>query len=362
MASSNNDHQPAPFSVHDDDEAELANFDMYLNTHDHTPSNQPTGLPPPSSTNLQLLQNSFPSHDVEALSAVLVACDDDMKSARRLLQHSNTKATPPPPSKDDTNTSSDLAIARYLQRQESILAKQRNREARADVPPARAGVPPHVIQTTVNTLKEIVVPALRAHFSELVLPDTVQVESSVQGQDQGQTSAATAIEYELRNVQVAALTIPQENVSVRAAVDRRAIFLHVLVANVDLEVGSWRYRTRVASDAGRARASLHSLHIDMTLTATGSSWQFDVESCEVSVDGPVRFKTLGAAADWAYNALAVVFKPLLVSYVKQSVADAVRKAFRGVLTQIQQEPAASSSEADRALSSAQPSASVSASE
>lgn len=355
MASSNNDHQPAPFSVHDDDEAELANFDMYLNTHNHTPLNQPTGLPPPSSTNLHALQTAFPSHDVETLSAVLVACDDDMNAARRLLQHTNTQATPPPPSKDDTNTSSDLAIARYLQRQESILAKPRSREA-------RAGVPPHVIQTTVNTLKEIVVPALRAHFSELVLPDTVQVENSAQGQDQGQTSAATAIEYELRNVQVASLTIPQENVSVRAAVDRRAIFLHVLVANVDLEVGSWRYCTRVASDAGRARASLHSLHIDMTLAAAGSSWQFDVESCEVGVDGPVRFKTLGAAADWAYNALAVVFKPLLVSYVKQSVADAVRKAFRGVLTQIHQEPAASSSEAGHALSSAQPSASVSASE
>lgn len=356
------------FSLADDEDAQLAQFDRYLETDgDAIPVSTMaslTGNADASTTvtsnsvsaPLELLTKAYPSYDQGAISAVLESCNNDIDATRRILNDSSqpidsTQAAATPASStagatrsgEPDNSQSDAALAEYLQNREQLHAARR-RAMRFGRPARLSNA---AMQRLLSSLREIVVPALRAHFEELVLPDT-RDESS-------------ALVYELHNVQVAALSLPTENVSVRAAADSCRVLVNVVSANLELEVGRWSYENLgfvPVKDTGSARASVHGLNIDIRLEpreSTHGPAVVAIIQCDVTVDGVVRFKIQGAAADWAYNAIAVLFKPWLVAYVKETVSDAVVRALSVHLRQLEIAAAADPSIVDlNSTVSAQP--------
>ncbi|PXF40595.1 hypothetical protein BWQ96_09699 [Gracilariopsis chorda] len=317
---------PARFTLHDGDFAELDESADYETTASAAPgpvvarpalpsapnlsasSPQPVQHPAqPHQSLLSKLVRRYPSLDKDVLTALLVSCDNDIDAASTLVE-------------GDTNASSadDALLAASLQERENRRASVRHRRNNAVFP-----LQPFQMDSLVSTLKHIVVPALHAHFEELVLPDT--------------TDQTASILYSLQHVQVTALSLP--NVTVRPAPDRKSVFLTVLNAQLELHVGSWKYESRgivPVNDAGQARLSVQGLTILLKLEPRWShdgTARINVSECNVTVDGVTRFKTYGAKADWAYSAIALVLKPLVLSYVKEAIADSVSRALALYLRQ-----------------------------
>lgn len=347
---------PITVSLQDDEEAQLAHFDLFLQDDSNLPPSalaQTSNATPrdsasidthfTNSTNghIDILANDYPSYDRDSIAAVLSSCDGDLNAARQMLNESTPSSTVSQPrtsqrpsnttpavssalgnsNDQDNDTSSDATLAIFLQRQEASVMSRRRR---IDVV-----VPLHEAAMTrlISSLREIVVPALKAHFSELVLPDSHETSGS--------------FKYELSRLQVAALSLPADNVSVRPAADNRSVLVSVVDAHLELEVGHWSYETQTLvpiRDSGSARAAVHGLCVAIRLVprrAHSGGTRIRIEQCDVTVDGVVRFKVQGAAADWAYNTIAVLFKPWVVSYVKDAVADAVQHALSVHLRQLE---------------------------
>jgi hypothetical protein len=79
-------------------------------------------------------------------------------------------------------------------------------------------------------------------------------------------------------------------------------------------------------DTGSARISVNGLTASAMLiprAAPSDTIVVDVGEVEVAIEGPCRLRTEGSTADWAYNAAAVILKPLIVSYVKDAIRGVV---------------------------------------
>lgn len=271
----------------------IADFDRYI----HVDAD--------AQTPFQRLVARYPTFDPEVLREILTSCDGDEEAASGLLQD----AAP--------LTDSDAALAKQLQRREKRRAQSSSRQSRP-VPTAPIKLESPAMEQMVSTLRETVVPALRAHFGELVFPDMHD------------TSAG--IDYSLEKFQVAALSLPEDNISVKAATDGRSIRVTVVNVYLELEVGKWSYERKglvPVKDTGTARVSIYGMSVSLQLQPRlfrNGSTKACISECNVVIDGVVRFKTKGATADWAYNAIAVVMKPLVVSYIKDAVSDTVTEA------------------------------------
>lgn len=319
---------PARFTLHDDDFAELDESADYQATASVSsgppvahppraptppqngpapPSPQNSSAPPPHRSLLNKLLLRYPSLDEQVLTAVLASCDNDIDAASALIDADT-----------DVSSADDARLAASLQQRENRRAARRHRRNNAVFP-----LQPFQMDSLVCTLRDIVIPALQAHFEELVLPDT--------------TDQTASILYTLQHLQVTALSLP--NVAVRPASDRQSVFLSVLNAQLELHVGSWKYESRgivPVNDAGQARLSVQGLTILLKLEPRWShdgTARINISECNVTVDGVARFKTYGAKADWAYNAIALVLKPLVLSYVKEAIADSVSRALSMYLSQ-----------------------------
>lgn len=253
----------------------------------------------------------YPHCDRDVLRSVLSSVQGDERAAVGLLRDSQAP------------TAGDAELADRLQRREQRRADMGDvtHTRNETVVPVNKGV----MEQMVATLREIVVPALRAHFEELVLPDT--------------RDESGGVEYELSEFQVSGLSLPPHNIVVKAAPDARSIRVNVVNIFLELEVGRWRYEGKgfvPLKDAGTARVTVHGMSVALTLEPRWShagGTKVVISDCTVTIDGVVRLKTQGAAADWAYNAIAVVLKPLVVSYVKEAVAVTVTKALAVHLSQ-----------------------------
>lgn len=305
MSSTTNNNVTTPFSLDDDEDVELANFYMHVE-----PKDDATAADDNQEEAIAELHKLFPTHDKETLSAVLVACNQNVSSARRTLQLSAPQQT--------TAGTTDEALAEHLQQQEQQLEIDRLNIRRNKSNQKLCDVK---MKHLISTLDEIVVPALKAHFEELKLPNYTN------------NNETTGLLYELKNVQVSALTLAPHNVSIKPSIDNHQIFINILSANLELEIGHWKYQNRLLGDQGKARCSVHGLNINITVIPYSNI--IHIGECDVSIDGVVKFKSRGAAADWAYNAFAVVCKPWLVAYVKDAVKNTVCKALNVLLTQIE---------------------------
>ncbi|KAI0563829.1 Lipid-binding serum glycoprotein [Gracilaria domingensis] len=313
----------ARFTLHDDDE--LGQFVELDESADYHATSHPASSPAPSapvvtrrsarpdassgamgpesqSALLRKLAARYPSLDAGALKSLLTACDNDIDAVSALVDA-------------DTSVSSagDAALAASLQERENRAVARARRHRRNG---ASFALDQTQMDNLVSTLRDIVVPALQAHFEELILPDT--------------NDETASIAYSLKHLQVTGLSLPK--VTVRPALDRKFVFVNVLNAQLELHLGQWRYQSQgivPLQDQGQARLSVQGLNILLKLQPR---WSFDgganvvVSDCHVTVDGVVRFKTYGAGATWAYNAVAVVLKPLVLSYVKEAIADTVTRS------------------------------------
>lgn len=310
-----------------DEAALLADFDRYIQSdvplevafpsHSSSQTTPPTSnptsnalppLPKPPSNAITALKSRFSKTDYDSLSVALTACNGDVETATTLLIQSGASCT-----------DGDEQLARQLQRRES-----QNTTADSNVTPRHrrnnAPIPLSKSKTSqlVTTLREIVVPSLRAHFEDLSLPNTTESSSSFQ--------------YSFDKVQIINLSMPLDNVGIKPAADGQAIYINIVNIYLELEIGKWSYQSNgivPVQDSGRARVSVHRMNISITLEPRWShagGTRIVITDCTVTVDGPARFKTYGAAADWAYNAIALVLKPFVVSYLKEAVADSVTEA------------------------------------
>lgn len=292
------------------EESILADFDRFV-LADYAISEPANARTAHSATSpadsLELLKRRYPSCDVDVLRDVLASCNNDERAALEFLGNA------------PESTVGDAQLAHRLQRRENQTALRHSRND------AVVSISRDVMEQMVSTLREIVVPALRAHFEELVLPDMCETSANVN--------------YALREFQVSALLLPSENIVVKPSSDGASIRINIVNVVLELEVGRWSYESKgfvPVKDAGTARVTVHGLCVAIRLQPSRSHAggnKLAIVDCEVTIDGVVRFKTRGAAADWAYNAMAVVLKPLVVSYIKEVIADTVKKALAVYLRQ-----------------------------
>lgn len=293
-----------------DGEALLADFDRFVLTDDS--ASQPSNTSSRHVVNhladpLESLKTRYPTCDTDVLKGVLASCDNNEQAALQFLGDA------------PETTVGDADLARRLQRRES-RATLRHRRNDAVVP-----VSTDIMEQMVSTLREIVVPALRAHFEELVLPDTCETSGNVI--------------YALRDFQVSALCLPSENIAVKLSADGASVRINIVNVALELEVGTWSYESKgfvPVKDSGAACVTVHGLCVSIKLQPKWSyagDTKMVIAGCDVTIDGVVRLKTRGAAANWAYNAMAVVLKPLVVSYIKEVVADNITKELASHLGQ-----------------------------
>lgn len=306
-----------------DEEAQLLeHFNRYMSAEDDaSPDPTPDAAPEPantpsprasnptSSSPLERLKTRYPNCDHDVLRDVLHSVEQDEEAATVLLGDS-------PVGNQSNHTQADGELALRLQRMET----ERHRRNDAIVPLRQESM-----RKMIATLREIVVPALRAHFQELVLPDKVETTGSVV--------------YALKRSFVSALALPTDNIVVKAAPSGKAIMVNILNAFLEFEVEEWSYESKgylSFKDSGQAKVVLHGLNVAIKLEprwSYGGGTNVTVADCEVTVDGVVRFKTEGATATWAYNIMIMAFKPLVVSYIKEAIADTVTRALAVHLNQ-----------------------------
>ncbi|CAN8064174.1 unnamed protein product [Agarophyton chilense] len=333
----------ARFTLHDDDE--LGHFVELDESHEYHATSCPVSPPAPSAFSsqahaapssadtdvhaalLKKLVARYPSLDLDALNSLLIACHDDIDAASALVDADSS-----------VSSADDAALAASLQQRENRAVARRHRSNGAFF-----ALEQPQMENLVTTLRDIVVPALHAHFEELVLPDT--------------NNQTASIAYSLKHLQVTALSLPK--VTVRPAPDRKFVFVNVLDAQLELHLGQWQYEGQgivPIKDEGQAHFSVQGLNILLKLQPR---WSYNggsrivVTDCQVTVDGVVRFKTYAAGANWAYNAVALVLKPLVLSYVKEAVADNVTRALSLYLREWSCSAPLDTSRASRATSAPQ---------
>lgn len=143
---------------------------------------------------------------------------------------------------------------------------------------------------------------------------------------------ATLVAYELRGVQVVGLALNERNIFVRSSSDNDLLYVNIMDCSLQLLVGEWTYRNSYVNDAGRnANVAIHNLNIMITLAPVQNTLLddasgryvavncFNVAQTQVNIEGSVRFNLNAQSMNWLYNTIVLLFKPLLVGYVKDVV-------------------------------------------
>lgn len=270
-----------------------------------TPSPAPPA-PAPTTTPFSLLSEVFPHHSARAIRAALTAHGGDPSAAASQLAAARPAAARRP-----------RPAAAAARAHRAFVAENAVQTANARRPRAAApALAPAARAEVVAALRAQVVPALRGHFSALAFADYEDVQPGYV--------------FELRDVAVAALRVPDDAILVGAVAG--GFRVHVLGGFLDLDVGAWRYSsTRLFGfdDGGAARVTAQDMTASAMLVPRVSGPNrvaLDLTDVDVSFDGPFRLRAAGTSADWAYNAAAALLKPLVVAYVRAAVSAVVRDA------------------------------------
>jgi hypothetical protein len=183
-------------------------------------------------------------------------------------------------------------------------------------PEASHMLTPQARKEVLDALREVIVPSLRAHFDEIAFGDYAVDEPSYS--------------FSLEQVAVSGLSLTTESIMVRAV--SGGFRVSVVNLFIELDIGRWQYHSRTLfgmKDGGAARVAINGLAAAAMLvprSKTAGHISVDVGEVEVTIDGPCRLRAQGSTADWAYNAAAVILKPLVVAYVKDAVRDVLTSA------------------------------------
>lgn len=277
------------------DEELLADFDAYMDSSSST------------SPAVDHLAELFPSVDRETLVSTLDTHNGNLEAAASsLLAQDNAQNA----------LERDERIARALQSREFAHARHRTAPSRSHV------LSGNDLQHMATVLRDIVVPALHAHFKELTFQD---VREDTPG-----------YLWVMNNVRVVALSLPRENIIVTVLTD--TIRIQIVNMFLQLDVGRWRYESKgflAWSDTGKAEVSVNGLSANAILKPRSNPdngrTHLKITECDARIEGAVRFKAEQTSADWAYNTIAVLLKPLISSYIKDAVADLFRVTLAGQL-------------------------------
>ncbi len=220
-------------------------------------------------------------------------------------------------------TEADEQLARSLQAAESderyarSLHASQERRARPPFRPTTA-----VLSEAVAMVRDVVVPSVHQRLKSLSFSNVTQQPSPT-------------MRYSLRDVGVVALSLPADNVTVRAG--GGVIRVHLVNMYVSISVGAFSYESTGLlpwNDTGALDASVAGLTAVATLRpgrTTSGAVALTVRDIRITVDGAVRVRTRGSSADWAYNTLAAMCKPFIVSYIKESVEQQLRTSLQNEL-------------------------------
>lgn len=295
------------------------------------------------------LSELFPDRARSELGRAFVAHSGDLEAAASAL------ASGPIPDTDlqmdpQTSTAGDAALAASLAAENDVrlarrlAAREAAREQRRQStqstqngqitrrPRGHSGTfraTSGELARAVGVLRDVVVPAVHARLKGLTFGD---VSSEAQG-----------VRYSLRDVCVVALSLPADHVTVRAS--GGLVEVHLVHMLVSVSAGRFAYESAVLpiSDEGALDASVAGLTAVATLrpartTAGAIALVCGARDVAVHVGGAVRVRARGTAADWVYNAVAALCKPLVVSYVKDTVARTLRAALLDELRDFQYFP------------------------
>lgn len=288
------------------EDGDAREFEMELDDEDVLADT--TGPAAKKAQALSTLRELFPNRDDQALSRAFTEHKGNLDAAAASLAQC---------------TEADEQLARQLQAAESDERYARSLQA-AQTRPTRipSRTPDSVLAEAVTMVRDIMVPAVHQRLKSLSFSNVTQQPSPT-------------MRYSLRDVAVVALSLPSDNVTVRASAG--VIRVHLVNMFVSISAGSFSYESSGMlpwSETGALDASVAGLTAVATLRpgrTTSGAVALTVRDIRITVDGAVRVRVRGTSADWAYNTLAAMCKPFIVSYIKESVEAQLRTSLQNEL-------------------------------
>lgn len=263
---------------------------------------------------VQTLRELFPEHSLELLKRAVISHPDNIDYAASVVAN---------------DAVSDEQLAQSLQAEEARRSRARNAAAAAQQhqyarnrsggavssgntfrPTAR------VLARAVEVLRDVVIPTVHTRLKSLSFSNFTS------------QSSTGNVTYTLRDVGVVALSLPTDHITVRSV--GGVVQVHLVNMYLSLAIGKFHYESTGFipwNDEGSLDTSVSGLTAVAALIPArthSEAVRLLVRDIDVRIEGAVRVRTVGTSADWAYNTLAAVCKPLITSYIKETVEQQLR--------------------------------------
>lgn len=163
----------------------------------------------------------------------------------------------------------------------------------------------------IENLKDIAIPALKAHLDGLRFPDLC-----------GETER---VKYSLAGLVLDTIKLQPSNVDVSVEEGRQ---VHVIARDVaiSVDVDHWAYRLRLPPirDAGRAHFEVAGVAADVLLAVDQRTGVLSVDRCSCSITGAISFRAADARLSWVYNTVAPMLKNACRPALEATLTHAIR--------------------------------------
>lgn len=170
---------------------------------------------------------------------------------------------------------------------------------------------------SIEEMKHVVIPELRAQLTGMEIPDVVS--SSIGGR----------VEFGIKGIRCVSLCLSPENVHVE--MEREVMVITARNVSLQLSVEQWTYErisTPRLRDSGAALASLGNIMVQLSLVpgerGTGRPL---IELRHVTTRIPnVKVRISDSRASWLYNAAAAVLRPAMRNAAERALQDGIERA------------------------------------
>lgn len=261
---------------------------------------------------VEALRELFPDHSEELLRRAVLSHPNNIDFAASVVANGAV---------------SDEQLAISLQAEETRRSRartastpqQQQQQYSRNIHGNNAGIPSistfrptaRVLARAVEVLRDVVIPTVHTRLKSLSF-------SNFSSQ-----SSTGNVTYTLRDVGVVALSLPSDHITVRSV--GGVVQVHLVNMYLSLAIGKFHYESTGFipwNDEGSLDTSVAGLTAVAALVPTrtnSGAVRLLVRDIDVRIEGNVRVRTVGTSADWAYNTLAAVCKPLITSYIKDTI-------------------------------------------
>lgn len=163
----------------------------------------------------------------------------------------------------------------------------------------------------IANIKDIAIPALKAHLAGLRFPDLC--------------AETDRVKYSLAGLVLDAIRLQPHHVAVSVTEARQ---IHVVATDVAIavDVEQWAYRLRLPPirDAGRAHFDFTGVNADVLLTMDEPTGSLSVSNCTCNIAGAISFRAADARLSWLYNAVAPMVKNACKPALEATLTHAIR--------------------------------------